>query len=553
MPRVSLVGAGWRGIARKAISKVGARSGKKEIMNYISLYRKWRSQTFDEVLGQEHVTRTLKNAVSLGRIAHAYLFSGPRGTGKTSTARILAKALNCESGPRPDPCQSCANCQRIREGNSLDVLEIDAASNRGIDEIRELRERVKFSPVEGPYKVYIIDEVHMLTTEAFNALLKTLEEPPEHVVFVLCTTEAHKLPPTIMSRCQRFDFRRIPAPLIKERLTQIVEAEGASIEGEALDIVVAAASGSFRDGQSILEQLLSYSSGPTTAQDARAVLGIVEDDWLVKLSESLLKADLRTILLVLDELFSLGYDPRHLTRELIQFLRQLLAVSLEAPSGSYEEREKKLEELKTLAEPKSMLFLLEPLSALESQMRLTVEPRYIMETTLLLAAVKLQAGGKGLEGKEEKANAKGAERKEEASPVANSNQRKKESVPFTPTEIEELNLEKIKGAWKAVLNEVKERKIPTYALLSKGAPSHYADGRLTITFERSFSFHKHTVEEEENRRIIKEAMRTVIGSDLELEFILKDGEEEGEEVKDHPLVKQALDLFGGSIVEIKEG
>lgn len=522
-------------------------------MNYISLYRKWRSQTFDEVLGQEHITRTLKNAVSLGRIAHAYLFSGPRGTGKTSTARILAKALNCQSGPRPDPCQSCENCQRIREGNSLDVLEIDAASNRGIDEIRELRERVKFSPVEGRYKVYIIDEVHMLTTEAFNALLKTLEEPPEHVVFVLCTTEAHKLPPTILSRCQRFDFRRIPAPLIKERLLQIIEAEGASIEEEALDIVVAAASGSFRDGQSILEQLLSYSSSHATAQDAREVLGIMEDDWLARLSESILRADLKAILLVLNDLFSLGYDPRHLTRELIQFIRQLLAISLGAPSGSWQEREKKLQELKTLADPKSMLTLLEPLSALESQMRFTVEPRYILETTLLLVALKLKGESGEPQEKRQSVAIKGPEQKEEAQAADNSHQRKRKLPQFAPIEIEELNLEKIKERWNAVLNEVKERKIPTYALLSKGTPTHYADGRLVVTFERSFSFHKHTMEEEENRKIVKEAIRAVIGSDLELEFILKDGREEnGEELRDHPLVKQALDLFEGTIAEIKE-
>ena len=220
-------------------------------MSYVALYRQWRPQDFDNLIGQEHIRDTLKNALASDKIAHAYLFTGPRGTGKTSTAKILAKALNCVNGPTPHPCNQCPNCDKITTGASMDVLEVDAASNRGIDEIRDLRETIKFAPVDGRFKVYIIDEVHMLTTEAFNALLKTLEEPPSHVIFILATTEPHKIPATIHSRCQRYDFRRIALAEIEARLTAVAKGSGLDADAEALKLIAVHADGGMRDALSI--------------------------------------------------------------------------------------------------------------------------------------------------------------------------------------------------------------------------------------------------------------------------------------------------------------
>jgi DNA polymerase III subunit gamma/tau len=293
-------------------------------MRNVSLYRKWRPRTFDAVAGQEPVVRTLRRAIETDRVAHAYLFSGPRGTGKTSTAKVLAMGLNCAKGPTSDPDGTCVNCRSIINNSSMDVLEMDAASNRGIDEIRDLRDRVNLAPAQGRMKVYIIDEVHMLTTEAFNALLKMLEEPPEHVVFVLATTEKHKVLPTIISRCQSFDFRRPGVSLLSEKLREIAEAEGIEAEPAALTLIAREARGSFRDAEGLLDQLASFADGPIAASRVRELLGSVSSEVLLETVDALYERRAADALRVVDRLQNEGKDLSRFASELIAHLRRLM-------------------------------------------------------------------------------------------------------------------------------------------------------------------------------------------------------------------------------------
>jgi len=293
-------------------------------MAYIALYREWRPQLFRDIVGQEHVTRTLQNALRDSRFAHAYLFNGPRGTGKTSAAKILAKAINCENGPAEEPCNECHACIGITRGTIMDVMEIDAASNRGVDEIRDLRDKVKFAPTEVRYKVYIIDEVHMLTTEAFNALLKTLEEPPHHVMFILATTEPHKLPATIISRCQRFDFRRIMGRQIVDRLRYIAGEKDVQVEEEAYWLVARAAEGGMRDALSIFDQVIAFGDDGVKAEDIVAMVGAIGSDKLAKIARGLVERNAPEVLGHLAELLDKGKDVGQLMHDLIIYFRDLL-------------------------------------------------------------------------------------------------------------------------------------------------------------------------------------------------------------------------------------
>lgn len=302
-------------------------------MAYVALYRRWRPQDFDALVGQQAVKTALSNALTSGRIAHAYLFSGPRGTGKTSTARILAKALNCESGPTPHPCGHCLNCERITAGTSMDVFEIDAASNRGIEEIKSLREQLAFAPVNGRYKIYIIDEVHMLTTEAFNALLKTLEEPPAHVIFILATTDPHRIPATIHSRCQRFDFRRVTVDEIAEHLALVAEKSGINADEEALRLIAIQAEGGMRDALSLLDQC-GVMAKQVTVQTVREVLGIVGREALRELVLGIGRQDVPQVLEQLNNLLQQGKDVKQILTELTEYLRALL---LYQAAPSYQE------------------------------------------------------------------------------------------------------------------------------------------------------------------------------------------------------------------------
>jgi DNA polymerase-3 subunit gamma/tau len=413
-------------------------------MAYLSLYRRWRPQTFAQVVGQQHVVRTLQNALRTKHVAHAYLFAGPRGTGKTSIARLLAKGLNCAKGVTPEPCLECESCRRIADGASLDCLEIDGASNRGIDEVRELRERSKFAPQEGPYKVYIIDEVHMLTTEAFNALLKTLEEPPEHVVFVLATTEAHKVPATILSRCQRFDFHRFGEELVAEHLARVCQAEGIQATPAALRLLARHAEGGMRDALSLLEQCVAYvdadtgadgsvGAGVVTGADAAgvgagvaagaagtdagadassgaisaraideeavaAVLGLVPEETIERFYQALKAGDVAAALGNVEEVFASGADIRQFVHAFAVYLRELLLTT--AGTG---------------AEAGDLLRWIDLLADAEVQLRAGASPRFILDLTVLRLAL-----GSPREVQPEKP-AKSAERQLQAAAMGSAN------------------------------------------------------------------------------------------------------------------------------------
>src|SRR5918994_78496 len=358
-------------------------------MRHVSLYRKWRPRTFDAIVGQEPVVRTLERAIETGRVAHAYLFSGPRGTGKTSTAKVLAMGLNCAEGPTPEPDGTCESCRAIINNSSMDVLEMDAASNRGIDEIRDLRDKVNLAPAQGRMKVYIIDEVHMLTTEAFNALLKMLEEPPEHVVFVLATTEKHKVLPTIVSRCQSFDFRRPSVALLSEKLREIAAAEGIEAEPEALTIVAREGRGSFRDAEGLLDQLASFADGPITAGQVRELLGSTGSEVLLETTDALYERRTADALRSLDRLSNEGKDLSQFAGELVAHLRRLMLLP-DAPevalAGVGAEGRGGLEERAGRAPTAEVVRMIESLGATISRAKRGADPKLELELTFLKLA-----------------------------------------------------------------------------------------------------------------------------------------------------------------------
>jgi DNA polymerase-3 subunit gamma/tau len=355
-------------------------------MAYEVLARKWRPQVFEDVVGQDHITGTLVNALKTDRLAHAYLFSGARGVGKTSVARILAKALNCAEGEPGVPCNRCTSCKEITGGSSVDVQEIDGASNRGIDEIRELRENIRYMPSSSRYRIYIIDEVHMLTKEAFNALLKTLEEPPPHVKFFFATTEPHKVPVTILSRCQRFDFKRIPPALIVDQLARIVEAEGIAVGREGLALIAREAQGGMRDAESLLDQVLSFTGTEAAVQQITEILGIVDRDLIFETSNALIEGDAETCIRLVERIYTRGYDIKEFYQALMEQFRNLLVSLIVTDGGLIDMTESDQEALREQARRAGREKLQQVLNVLirrEEDLRYTSSPRLILETILI--------------------------------------------------------------------------------------------------------------------------------------------------------------------------
>ena len=359
-------------------------------MPYVVIARKYRPATFDEVIGQEAIATTLKNAISGDRVAHAYLFTGPRGVGKTSMARILAKALNCVQGPTDSPCNKCPICKAASEGNDIDVLEIDGASNNRVDEIRELRQNVKYAPNRARYKIYIIDEVHMLSTGAFNALLKTLEEPPSHVKFILATTEPRKVPDTIQSRCQRFDFKRVTTAQIATRLAQICSAENIQVEPNVLETIARSVRGGMRDSQSILDQLAAFSQGTVTLPDVHVVLGLVPQEQIACLVDDLIDGNVGGALAMVDELFTTGHDVGEFLDQVMGYLRDLLVASTCAAESPLidrsDESRRRLGEQAQKLSLDTWMYMLQVLSEVKRRARENVQSRVLLEMAVMKLA-----------------------------------------------------------------------------------------------------------------------------------------------------------------------
>lgn len=564
-------------------------------MAYLALYRRFRPQDFDNLVGQEHINITLKNAIATGKIAHAYLFAGPRGTGKTSTAKILAKALNCVEGPTSNPCNRCTNCERITAGSSMDVFEIDAASNRGIDEIRDLRETVKFAPVEGRTKVYIIDEVHMLTTEAFNALLKTLEEPPGHVVFILATTEPHRIPATIHSRCQRYDFHRIGVKEIEGRLAKVAAESGINIDSEAVKLIAVHADGGMRDALSILDQCASLDVSVVTALEVRKLLGLVGHEWMWRLADAIAHREAATVLTALDEMISLGKDGRQILVELALYMRSLMLYKAAPELDSidmYTENKQSLAEQSARFTHSELVQIIQMLHEAANDTKWSPEPRITVEMALL--SICRRSGGEDVTALLERVAA--LEKKLNSAVVTPLPEYRTDSpriappaqsaayeaipvqaVPAVDTRSEPDVAETavpnhgatlaanplgdINAIWDAVLRElVTGGKRAVHACVNQGQLVSIDDKVATVRFTGQFA--KDRTEKEDFRAIIEKLLAQVSGRQVRLQCVLGAAapppsakKEEAtpkpqpEQVKtDHPAVQKALEMFGGKIV-----
>lgn len=533
-------------------------------MAYLALYREWRPRRFQEMVGQEHVTITLRNALKQDKIAHAYLFSGPRGTGKTTAAKILAKALNCEARDGVEPCGACSSCLSIDQSSAMEVFEIDAASNRGIDEIRDLREKVKLSAGEGKYKVYIIDEVHMLTTEAFNALLKTLEEPPARVIFILATTEAHKVPLTILSRVQRFEFRRIAEENIVRRLAEVCQSLGREVEPGALQVIAQKSEGGLRDALSILDQCL-LQDGILSIEQIYAVLGLAGEEFSSRLAASLILGDYGRVLSHLAEGIEQGRDPRVIMRELLDYLRQML---LYLSAGQMPLLPGKVQEV-FIQQSKEIGLgrLLSWISVLlqgEGQLKFSSNPRLAAEMLLVKTIYDGQEQG-------EKVRAEGTETRTGRVPARVKDDKfDKPDKPIQPlsgthgkTEAsgrtvqgKPVTLAEIEGRWPEVLEQVRQQKKSTHAFLLEGRPGSIEGEVLTLVFREGFSFHRDKVNQPENRQTIEKVLLDLFGVPLKLQSVLESelarAEKNPQESAEEILIKKAEALFGKELVEVRK-
>lgn len=485
-------------------------------MQKFALYRKYRPENFDDIMGQEHIVGVLKNAVKERLTSHAYLFSGPRGTGKTSIARILAKAVNCQEKKDHNPCGKCSTCIGVAEGRLMDLMEIDAASNRGIDEIRDLREKVKFAPTEGDYKVFIIDEVHMLTKEAFNALLKTLEEPPEHAIFILATTEINKVPATIISRCQRHDFKRIKLADLVAKLSKIAKAEKIAISDEALEMIAETAEGGLRDAESLLDQLSTIGLDKIEVSDVENILGLAPHKIITEFVSELLKKDNKKALQILEKASQDGVDLIILTKSAVEFLRKLLAAKL-GNLENIEGTKEQIEELKKISEIgniEEIVAVSEEFLWAQSAFRTGIEPKAILS----ILCAKNEAQMQPLAAKPA---------------VASKNEPIKQ----------ERVIQKPNGKWQHFLMEIKAKNNTMYAFLRVASPEFTEDGMI-LAFP--YQFHKERIEETKNKRMVEELLSKVYGEDITIKCRLEGNGRATQKVSD---LDSAVSILGGEIID----
>lgn len=547
-------------------------------MSYLVLARKHRPQTFKDVIGQEHITDLLMKGIETNRVAHAYLFSGPRGIGKTTCARILAMCLNCEGGPLANPPKDSSICREIAEGRSFDVLEIDGASNRGIDEVRALRENVKFAPAQGRYKIYIVDEVHMLTTEAFNALLKTLEEPPEHVKFIFATTEPNKVPATIISRCQRFDFKRIPVNLIVSGLKEVSRKEKYNIDENALFSIAKAAQGSLRDGLSILDQLSAFSGEGIKEEDVYSMLGLVEVQLLFKLVDEIAAKNCVNALKTLDEIIDKGKDIKQLVKDLTEHFRHLMVINIGGKTlGKLIDYPLNVKEL--ILEQSQRFTIQEILEAIDLLIQ-TQETSRITEATrmpLEVALAKLTYRGAALTQpavKKETPVPVRAQVMSEPRPLPTPAQILKnnkgavdiavkadQKIPEDPSAADETpeelappvlnkllpgkDLEHIHKVWDILTSAISKEKMSVATYLQEGVPSRIKGETLFIGFPPRCRFQKEALESKDNTLLIERIFSDRLNAKVIVRFEIT---EEVKETAVDPKVQSALEMFKGKVV-----